>query len=166
MFSINDYIIYGRTGVCKITDIKKVKFGTGDEKEYYIIKPIFDKNATIYAPIDSKAIKIKPVMTIEEVKDLIKNIPDEETIWIEDNNLRKEEYTKIIKNGNRNELVKLLKTLHLKKEDQDKIGKKLNINDEKIMNDAEKLLHEELALVLNIKLEDVVPFIIGKLNID
>ena len=32
-------------------------------------------------------------------------------------------------------------------------GKKLNSGDEKIMNEAEKLLHEEFALVLNIKVD-------------
>ncbi|MBM6861086.1 CarD family transcriptional regulator, partial [Clostridium saudiense] len=36
MFKVNDYIMYGTTGVCKIIDIKKQKFLGREEKEYYI----------------------------------------------------------------------------------------------------------------------------------
>lgn len=56
----------------------------------------------------------------------------------------KEKYTKILKSGDNKQLVKLIRTLYLEKVEV----KKLYVNDEKIMTDAEKLLHEEFALVL------------------
>ena len=46
MFSKNEYIIYGSTGVCKIIDIVKKKFGFNKEREYYILKPAYDTNST------------------------------------------------------------------------------------------------------------------------
>ena len=33
------------------------------------------------------------------------------------------------------------------------------------MTNAEKLLHEEFALVLDIKVDEVLPFILGKLEV-
>lgn len=73
----------------------------------------------------------------------------------------KEKYTKILKSGDNKQLVKLIRTLYLEKVEV----KKLYVNDEKIMTDAEKLLHEEFALVLDIKVDEVLPFILGKLEV-
>lgn len=73
----------------------------------------------------------------------------------------KEKYTKILKSGDNKQLVKLIRTLYLEKVEV----KKLYVNDEKIMTNAEKLLHEEFALVLDIKVDEVLPFILGKLEV-
>lgn len=77
----------------------------------------------------------------------------------------KEKYTKILKSGDNKQLVKLIRTLYLEKEKKKVEGKKLYVNDEKIMTNAEKLLHEEFALVLDIKVDEVLPFILGKLEV-
>ena len=92
-------------------------------------------------------------------------MPHTESILIEDINLRKEKYTKILKSGDNKQLVKLIRTLYLEKEKKKVEGKKLYVNDEKIMTNAEKLLHEEFALVLDIKVDEVLPFILGKLEV-
>lgn len=164
MFAKNDYIIYGTTGVCKITGIEKKKFNTSAEREYYILKPAYDPNSTIYAPVDNNIINIRKIMTVKEVYDLIMAIPDNKTIWIDDINLRKEKYNEILKKGDKVELVKLIRTLYLEKQKKKNEGKKLYVGDEKIMSEAQRLLHEEFALVLNIKVDEVLPFILGELE--
>lgn len=164
MFAKNDYIIYGTTGVCKITGIEKKKFNTSAEREYYILKPAYDPNSTIYAPVDNNIINIRKIMTVKEVYDLIKAMPDNKTIWIDDINLRKEKYNEILKKGDKVELVKLIRTLYLEKQKKKNEGKKLYVGDEKIMSEAQRLLHEEFALVLNIKVDEVLPFILGELE--
>ncbi|MBP3915198.1 MULTISPECIES: CarD family transcriptional regulator [unclassified Clostridium] len=164
MFAKNDYIIYGTTGVCKITGIEKKKFNTSAEREYYILKPAYDPNSTIYAPVDNNIINIRKIMTVKEVYDLIMAMPDNKTIWIDDINLRKEKYNEILKKGDKVELVKLIRTLYLEKQKKKNEGKKLYVGDEKIMSEAQRLLHEEFALVLNIKVDEVLPFILGELE--
>ena len=164
MFAKNDYIIYGTTGVCKITGIEKKKFNTSAEREYYILKPAYDPNSTIYAPVDNNIINIRKNMTVKEVYDLIMSMPDNKTIWIDDINLRKEKYNEILKKGDKVELVKLIRTLYLEKQKKKNEGKKLYVGDEKIMSEAQRLLHEEFALVLNIKVDEVLPFILGELE--
>lgn len=163
MFAKNDYIIYGTTGVCKITGIEKKKFNNM-EREYYILKPAYYPNSTIYAPVDNNMINIRKIMTVKEVYDLIKTMPDNKPIWIDDINLRKEKYNEILKKGDKVELVKLIRTLYLEKEKKKNEGKKLYVGDEKIMSEAQRLLHEEFALVLNIKVDEVLPFILGELE--
>lgn len=139
MFAKNDYIIYGTTGVCKITGIEKKKFNTSAEREYYILKPAYDPNSTIYAPVDNNIINIRKIMTVKEVYDLIMAMPDNKTIWIDDINLRKEKYNEILKKGDKVELVKLIRTLYLEKQKKKNEGKKLYVGDEKIMSEAQRL---------------------------
>lgn len=103
-------------------------------------------------------------MTVKDVYELIRSMPDNETIWIDDINLRKEKYTDILKKGDTIALIKLIKTLYLEKEKKKNEGKKLYVGDEKIMSEAQRLLHEEFALVLNIKVDEVIPFILGELE--
>lgn len=134
------------------------------EREYYILKPAYDPNSTIYAPVDNNMINIRKIMTVKEVYDLIKTMPDNKPIWIDDINLRKEKYNEILKKGDKVELVKLIRTLYLEKEKKKNEGKKLYVGDEKIMSEAQRLLHEEFALVLNIKVDEVLPFILGELE--
>lgn len=161
MFSINDYVVYGATGICKIVDIRQEQFGHGAEKEYYILRPVYSDNSTIYAPADNESTvkKMKPVLTENQIYSLIRIMPDVNMEWIKDDNLRKEKYLEIIKSGDRKELITLIKTLYLNKQERLEKGRKSYSSDDNMMSTAEKLLYNEFALVLNIKPEEVLPFI-------
>lgn len=163
MFSVGEYVIYASTGVCKIDDIRKENFG-GERKSYYILKPVYLANSTIYAPVGSSEEKMKNVISKEEVEQLIGTMPEEEIIWIDDDNQRKEKFTDIVRHGDRHELIRLLKSLHHKQKEKLASGRKFHSADERIMKDAEKILFEEFALALKIKPEDVVTFISQSLN--
>ena len=56
MFSVNDYVVYGSEGVCRIEDIgRKDITGLDREKEYYTLVPVY-KSGRIYTPTDSSII--------------------------------------------------------------------------------------------------------------
>ncbi len=164
-YQINDVIIYGAQGVCKIEEIIEKNI-CNNKIEYYVLKPIYDEKSTIFVPINNKALtaKMKQALTSNEVYEIIKDMPNEETIWIDNENVRKEKYREIISNGSRKELVQLIKTLYLYKQKQLNNGKRLHNVDDAFLKEAEKLLYDEFALVLNIKREDVLPFILEKIN--
>ncbi len=109
---------------------------------------------------------MRKILSAKQVYELINSIPDTNNLWIENEVQRKENFAQIIKNGDRAELVALVKTLYLKREEQQKSGKKLHIADQRFMDDAEKLLYEEFAFVLKIEPNQVVPFITKKIEID
>ena len=53
MFKVNDYIMYGMTGVCQVVDITKESFIDNLQKEYYVLKYIYsndteEKNTSRY----------------------------------------------------------------------------------------------------------------------
>lgn len=163
MFEIGEYIIYSSTGVCRIDDIRTERF-SGTSKSYYILKPVYLNDSTIYAPVGSSEQRMKSVISKEAVYKLIHSMPDEEMIWIENDNERKEKYGEIIKLGDRRDLVKLLKTLHYVQKKKQMSGRKFHSADERIMKDAEKILYEEFALVLDIEPGKVSEFIHDELE--
>lgn len=166
MFLINDYVIYGTTGVCQITDIRKEIFSGHVKKEYYILQPVFSCNSTLYVPTENEsgANKMRRILTRDEIYELIRNMPEDNAEWIINDNMRHDKCTEIIKNGDRKELIRLIKAMYQHKQEQTKFGKKFYIADEKLMKAAEKLLYNEFALVLNIEPEEVVPYITEHLS--
>lgn len=164
--SVNDMILYGTDGVCKVVEKTEKKF-LGKTNEYYILQPVHNPTATIYIPVDSEkaAAKIRNILSVDEINALIKSVPDEDTIWIADESKRKEEYRKILAAGDRLQLVRLIKTLYLYDLEKKSEGKKLHLSDERFMKDAEKILYEEFAYVLDIKPNQVGPFITQQLEL-
>lgn len=53
MFSINDTVLYGANGVCRITDICQKEF-SGVIKDYYILTPLSNETMTIFVPVNNK----------------------------------------------------------------------------------------------------------------
>ena len=85
MYNIGDYIIYGNSGVCKVITISKAPIeGLNPERDYYTLQPIFD-SVMIYVPIDTEVF-MRPLMTVLEVEDLLRKIPDIKVSIISTNN--------------------------------------------------------------------------------
>lgn len=162
MFKVNDTIMYGTQGVCKIVEITQKDF-MGDKKDYYVLKPVNDKGATLFAPVNVKAgNKMRRILTKEEVHDLIARMPEEEIEWIPGVNLRKETYKKIISNGDHIELIRMIKTLHVQREKRESEGKHLYLSDERFLKEAERILCEEFQYVLKLNKEELIAEIIKK----
>ena len=92
-------------------------------------------------------------------------MPDEELPWIENDIERRERCREIIQVGDRRELVGLIKGLYLHGERQRERGRKLHAADERFLRDAEKILYEEFAHVLQIKRDEVLPFIMEQIDV-
>ncbi len=165
MFCVNDVVLYSCYGVCEITEISMKNFG-GSKEEYYVLRPIYDSKSTLFVPVNNEKLtsKIRPVLTIDEVYALIKTMPDKESVWIEDENKRKDHYKEILTTGNREEIVKMIKAVYFMEKKKRSEGKKLHAVDEKFFRDAEKLLYEEFSHVLNIEKTEVFDFITSALG--
>ena len=71
MFKINDYVMYGITGVCKILDIKEEKDRNSVIKKYYVLRPIYSKNTIIKTPVNNMKISMRKIHSLDEVNSLI-----------------------------------------------------------------------------------------------
>ena len=72
MFQVNDMIVYGAHGVCRIAEIEERDFN-GSSIEYYILKPVYDEKATIFVPVlnDRLTAKMRRVLSKDEIEALI-----------------------------------------------------------------------------------------------
>ena len=167
VYSVGDKVTYGIHGVCVICEIEKKEF-MGKFSDYYVLRPVYDERSTVFVPTDNETLvsKMSRIMTAREIYDLIKLMPSEDNIWIESSTDRKKKYAEILKSGDRHALVRLIKTLYLHREKQKEAKKKLHISDESFLRDAEKLLYEEFAHVLNITKDQVLPFIMRQIEIE
>ena len=71
MFKINDYIMYGTTGVCQVSDITKEAIGGFKLKEYYVLTHIYTNNTIIKVPIDNNKIPMRKIMSKSDISNII-----------------------------------------------------------------------------------------------
>ena len=163
MYAVDDTVMHGQSGICKITEICDKKFGRETHK-YYVLRPLFGQNTVIYGPVDSEKVRIRKLLSTEDVLALIREMPAQQGEWIENDNLRKEQQAEILRRGDHKELIALIKTLYRKRTETENSGRRFHRADAEAMAQAEKMLYQEFAQVLDIAPEEVVPFIIGKIE--
>ena len=90
---------------------------------------------------------------------MIDDMPEDSFEWIVNDKERGEPFRNILEEGSRKDVVKLIRTLYLRKKELSERGKKLRSSDEAMMQRAEKLLFGEFAWVLGISPSEVTGFI-------
>ncbi|MGE4273580.1 MAG: CarD family transcriptional regulator [Desulfitobacterium sp.] len=160
MFKINDYVVYGSSGSCEIVDIVREKDISDNDTEYYVLQPAYHNNITIKTPVNNPKVLMRPIMTREDVLSLIATMPELEPILASDDRHKNESYKAALKTGQSEEWVKVIKALYIEQQERLEAGKKLAKADDDIMKAAEKNLHEEFALALNISPDEVLPYIL------
>lgn len=155
MFQVNDVIAYGTQGVCKIIGTEE-KSVNGKKKTYFVLKPVDEKGATIFAPTDNEIVlrKMRRLLTKEEIHALIDSMPQENAVWIENENDRKELYKSILSKGDHLELIKMIKAIYAHKARREAEGKRLHMSDERFFRDAEQILYNEFRYVLDLNTKD------------
>lgn len=162
MYQVNDYVVYGSTGVCQVTNISRENFGGTVSREYYVLNPIYGNSVDIFIPTDNQNVVMRHILSKAEIMDLIRSMPEIDSEWIADDSFRKSTFSEILQSGDQRKVVQLIKTLHDRQVDLENNGKRLTSGDSDVMKSAEKLLYNEFALVLDIQPDQVVPFILKK----
>lgn len=160
MLSIGDIFLYGENGVCRVEDIRNETFHK-QEQTYYIIRPLNSTSQTIHVPVDSTFFKskIRPLVSPEEIIKIALEVNDSKPYWIDNDNERNQHFKKILSDCDRCSVLHLLKSVHVRKEELAANGKKLRSSDEDIVKKAEKMVCEEVSMVMNIEQDRLLPFL-------
>ena len=162
MFHNGDYVVYGCKGIHKIIDTTVLNLdGVSKDKEYYVMQPYDKPTGSVYAPVDATKINMRKVMSKDEAAAFIKAVPGIGVLDIKNNKQREDAYKECIKSCSPDELMRVIKTLHLRKEERISQGKKLTLTDTHYMQQAEGILYDVLALVLDMPKDDVPEYISG-----
>lgn len=166
MFQVNDVIIYGTQGVCKITGTE-VKIVGGKKKTYFVLKPVNEKGTMIFAPVDNEQVmrKMRRLLTRNEIHKLIDSMPEESALWVENENERQALYKRILAKGDHLELIQMIKAIYAHKKNREAAGKRLHMSDERFFKDAEQSLYNEFRYVLDLHSKnDLMAYIFDRIE--
>lgn len=165
MYSIGDYIVYGQKGVCRVGEITHMDTdGELSERQYYTVYPVNDIRSKVYFPVDAVNPNIRKVMTKEEAMALLDRMKQIEIIRESVPRAQEERYKKAILGSDCDNLVQVIKTIYIHKQERIKAGKKMTATDARYLKQAEDKLYGELAFVLGKQKIEMEQFIIEYLD--
>ncbi len=166
MYQIGELILYGGTGVCRVTDVVSRKPGRAEpERLYYVLSPLY-QTGTITTPVDNDKVFTRPVISRDEAMDLIDQIPSIQPEVYYNQNLQQLEnhYRTAMEDHDCLSLLRLTMSTYRKKVEREEKKLKFGAVDRRYMERAENLLYGELAVALGIARESVRDFIAQRLQ--
>lgn len=163
--NIGDTVHYGAHGVCRVCSREVTDLGCG-KKAYYLLKPIGDEHIQLYLPGDGdpERLRLRKVLSAQEVFALVEQEKQWQRDWLSDSKERRELSNRTLRSGDTVELIRMLKALHTHAQELP-AGKTLPMSELEQMRNAEKQLYNEFCYVLEITREQVLPFILGQIQI-
>ncbi|WP_346846665.1 CarD family transcriptional regulator [uncultured Clostridium sp.] len=152
MFNIGELIIYSAHGICRVDDIFEQIIG-GKKRNYYKLHPVDDSSLSISVPVESDKVAMLQLVNKEEAEELLESFREPGVEWIEASTERNQVYSKVVKNGDRKEISKVISTLMRKKLKIEAEGTKLHQQDIKLLSNVQSILFTELAFKLNTTFE-------------
>ncbi len=161
MYEIGALILYGRTGVCRVEEVTE----NADEQVYYTLKPLY-QTCSITIPANSEKVFTRPIISADEAHALIDRIPamEAEPYYNRNLNQLREHYRTCIDTHSCEELIRLTKSLYLKRDEMAAARRKFGAVDERFMREAEELLFGEFAAALGMERENVQYYIAERLG--
>lgn len=165
MYKQHDTVFYQNNGICEIIDICE-KTISNITKTYYVLQPINNQRSIIYIPCDSEVLvsQMKKLLSKEQIEHIIKNLSSQPLMWIEDRTKRKEKFQEILHQGDCLEIATMLKSIYYKKIELTRNKKKLSSYDDTIYREAEKILVETFAYILEMDKDKIIPYILQQEN--
>ncbi len=163
MFKKGDVVVYSASGVCEILEISKKSFGSFSA-EYYVLKPLMQKAATVFVPVKNEALtkKMHPILTRSEFEGVFTSLKKCAPARLASESERREKFSELLESGDRAALMHIVYDLNLHGKEQIESGRRLHIGDERLLRTAENMLFEEVAYVFNLDIEAADEFIKSK----
>ena len=160
MFETGEYVVYGRTGICQVTGVTTMRVdGSSGEKLYYVLRPGGETDGKIFTPVEGGKQVLRGIITREEAERLIDEIPSIETLSIENEKFREDSYKKCIRTCECRDLLRIIKTIYVRKQARLSHGKKTTATDERYLKLAEDHLYSEFSMLLDIPKEHMAGYI-------
>lgn len=166
-YTKGELVVYGTNGICIVDDIQKMAFPMETEEHtYYVLRPVGNKNSTLFVPADREELvsKMRALLTREEIDGVLSETGNAVMEWIENKNERANAFRSIMNDGKTEELLRLLRCIHMRKMALAELGKRLASSDENVLLSAEKLVREEFAFVLRISEGELGEYIQSKIS--
>ena len=165
VFIKGEYVVSGSKGVCVVEEVTTLDISGVDKKrEYSILKPVYMAGSTVYVPVDTAEGSMRRVMDRETVQQLINGMADIAPIAATNDKLLEQEYRSCMKSNRCEEVLKVIKTIYLRKQKRLAAGRKVTAVDAKYFRIAEENLYGELAISLDMSRAEVERYITAELD--
>ncbi len=160
MFSVNEYVVYGSEGVCKVESIGHPDIaGLDKNKHYYTLSPVY-RHGKIYTPVDSTII-MRPVISRNQAEELIGGIKDIDCDLDvpKDAKLANIFYRDLVRTYECSKLISVIKYVFEKQRALASSKRNIPAVDMKFFKIAEDMLYNEFGFVLGIDPKEVKGYI-------
>ena len=156
MFEIGEYIVYGTSGICRVTDICASPYDKTDTRRYYLLVPLHNPmSSTIYTPVDNERVPMRRLMTPAEIETLIGLIPEIDVLTVPTEKHRREIYRQNLGALEPQGYVRVIKTVRRRRAELTAAHKHFPVTDLEYGRLATHLLYSECAHVLGMEEENM-----------
>ena len=148
MYQIGELVQYGTSGVCKVEEIVQGVPGLQKDTQCYLLIPVSKREEKIYTPVDNDKVKMRRILSSEEVKELMGKVPQMEELTILNEKQCESIYKEELYSVDCYRWLGLLKTLYARKAARLSAGKKVTATDERYLKSVEDRLKEEFSIVI------------------
>lgn len=148
MYQIGELVQYGTSGVCKVEEIVQGVSWMQKDTECYLLVPVNRKEEKIYTPVDNDKVKMRRILSKEEVMELLDKLSEIEGPAIFNEKQCETVYREELYSTDCYRWLGLLKTLCTRRAARLAIGKKITATDERYLKSVEERIREELSLII------------------
>ena len=166
IYRAGDTVMHPSEGVCTITELRRMALSGMLERAYYVLKPSTQKgSSTVYMPVARGNAILRPLLSEQDIRALIRRSEEYAGLWIADNKQRKKAFTHILSEGNYARIIRMIVEIREQSAKRTLEGKKPCAADEAILAEAEHLLHQEFSYVLHMSPEETAAFVCRELGV-
>lgn len=159
-FCIGQPVMYRRYGICTVVATERQQFGE-TEKLYYSLEPMFGKKSKFFVPADMAELDnvMRNLLAKQDLLDAIKSAHKRDATWEDDGRVRSAQFDELLKNGDIEDMIWLIRVLTLHREYMREVGRTFLDMDKRVLAFAERLVTDEFSYVLGIDKTEVIDFI-------
>ena len=160
MCHLDDYVIYGIHGACRVLGREK-QLVNKKRTEFLVLEPLVQSGSKYYVPTENPTAmaKLQAVLSQDELVQLLESDAVREACWISDEGHRKQIYRELITSADRLRLMQMVASLYRYRGAQEAAGRKFHLCDDNFLRDAERLLSSEISLVMNLPADEARDFL-------
>ena len=161
MYQIGDLVVYGSIGVCRVDGFSHPDGGT---KLFYCLSPLYQPGV-IHTPVESEKAPLRSVMTAAAAEALLSQLTTIRVEIYKERTIQQlaQKYQSVLQTGDPLQLLSLSLSVQQKRIQAEAQNRRLGMVDERYGRQAERLLFGELAVALDMSIDDIPQLITARL---
>ena len=165
MYEVGDYVINSGNGICRIEDRMHLDMEGIDENQwFFLVVPVEEQATRLYIPVEKIADKTRMVMDEVEAWNLMDGVVQIDELEIPNDRMREQIYKQAVLSNDPTQLIRVIKTIFVRKQQREAEGKKNTVIDERYFKLAENNLYDELAFAIGREKEEIPELIAERIN--